>query len=101
MAGQGMARAWQGGSHEPSSSTTLPYPTQPSPTRYPTLAPLDKAGRGGINSEVLARNKGEVGKYGFFVFCLSGSISLVHHDNVAKEKKKTMCKITETSLALA
>lgn len=37
----------------------------------------------------------------FFVFCLSESISLVHHDNVAKEKKKTMCKITETSLALA
>lgn len=66
MAGHGRARAWQGGSHEPSSSTTLPYPTLPSSTRYPTLVPLDKGGRGGINSEVLARNKGEVGKYGFF-----------------------------------
>lgn len=100
MAGQGMARAWQGGSHEPSSSTTLPYPTLSYKVPYPSA--FGQGREGGINSEVLARNKGEEGKYGFFCLLSVGKyIPGSSRQRCEREKKKTMCKITETSLALA
>lgn len=82
----------------------LPYPTLPYPTlsyKVPYPSAFGQGREGGINSEVLARNKGEVGKYGFFCLLSVGKYIPGSSRQRCEREKKTMCKITETSLALA
>lgn len=69
----------------------LPYPTLFYKVPYPSA--FAQGREGWINSEVLARNKGESGKVWFFLSSVCRKVmTLVHHDNVAKEKKKPCVK---------